>query len=61
MEAEQQRRKYEREAKKLGAEMLRRAEIRDQENQRRDAELEWVTGDDGQPLYTIDRRGDICK
>lgn len=58
VEAEQQRRKYEREAKKLGAEMLRRAEIRDQENQRRDAELEWVTGDDGQPLYTIDRRGE---
>jgi hypothetical protein len=57
VEAEKQRRKYEREAKKLGAEMLRRAEIREQENQRREAELEWVNGDDGQPLFTIDRRG----
>ncbi|KAJ5798978.1 uncharacterized protein N7503_006483 [Penicillium pulvis] len=54
VEAEQQRRKYEREAKELGAEMLRRAETRDQENQRRDAEFDWVTGDDNQPLYTID-------
>lgn len=59
VEAEQQRRKYEREAKKLGAEMLRRAELRDQENQRRDAELEWVTGDDSQPLYTSDSRGGV--
>jgi len=57
VEAEKQRRKYEREAKQLGAEMLRRAEIREQENQRREAELEWVNGDDGQPLFTIDRRG----
>jgi hypothetical protein len=57
VEAEKQRRKYERDAKQLGAEMLRRAEIREQENQRREAELEWVNGDDGQPLYTIDRRG----
>ena len=57
MEAEQQRRKYERDAKQLVAEILRRDEIRDQENQRREAELEWVNGDDGQPLYTIDRRG----
>jgi hypothetical protein len=57
VEAEKQRRKYERDAKQLVAEILRRDEIRDQENQRREAELEWVNGDDGQPLYTIDRRG----
>jgi predicted phage gp36 major capsid-like protein len=53
MEAEQQRRKYERDAKKLAAEMLRRAESRDRDNQRREAELEWVTGDDGQPLFPM--------
>jgi hypothetical protein len=56
VEAEKQRRKYEKDAKQLAAELHRRAEIMDQENQRREAELEWVDGDDGQPLYTIDRR-----
>ncbi|KAJ6109953.1 hypothetical protein N7486_002188 [Penicillium sp. IBT 16267x] len=57
VEAEKERRKYERDAKQLSAEMLRRTETMDQKNQRREAELEWVNGDDGQPLYTIDRRG----
>jgi hypothetical protein len=57
VEAEKQRRKYEREAKQKRDEWAHQAQIREQENQRREAELEWVNGDDGQPLYTSDRRG----
>jgi hypothetical protein len=57
VEAEKQRRKYEREAKQMRDDWARQDQIREQENQRREAELEWVNGDDGQPLYTIDRRG----
>jgi hypothetical protein len=57
VEAEKQRRKYEREAKQMRDEWARRDQIREQENQKREAEIEWVNGDDGQPLYAIDRRG----
>ena len=56
-EAEKQTRKWAREAKQKRDEWARQDQIREQENQRREAELEWVNGDDGQPLYTIDRRG----
>jgi hypothetical protein len=47
VEAEKQRRKYEKDAKQLAAEVHRRGEIRDQENQRREAELEWVNREEG--------------
>jgi ribonuclease HI len=57
VEAEKQRRRWEREAKQKRAEIDRQAAIRDQENQRKAGELEWVNGDDGQPLYCIDRQG----
>jgi hypothetical protein len=56
-EAEKQRRKWAREAKQKRDEWARQDQIREQENQRRAAELDWVIGDDGQPLYTIDRQG----
>jgi hypothetical protein len=56
-EAEKQRRKWEREAKKKRDEWAHQDQIREQENQGRERELEWVTGDDGKPLYCIDRRG----
>lgn len=56
-EAEKQRRKWAREAKQKRDEWARQDQIREQENQRRMVELEWVIRDDGQPLYSIDRQG----
>ena len=58
-EAEKQRRKWERDAKKQLDEMQRHDLIRDQENRRREEALEWVPGDDGQPLYCIDTKGTV--
>lgn len=55
-EAEKQRRRWERDAKQKRAEICRQAEIRDQENQRRETEVENVTTEDGQPFFMIDRR-----
>jgi hypothetical protein len=37
--------------------MLRNDHSKAAENQRREAELRWETGPDGQPLYCIDRQG----
>jgi hypothetical protein len=56
-EAEKQTRKWAREAKQKRDEWARQDQTREQENRRRERELSWVIGDDGQPLYTIDRQG----
>jgi hypothetical protein len=56
-EAEKQTRKWAREAKQKRDEWAHQDQIREQENQRRAADLNWVIGDDSQPLYSIDRQG----
>ena len=56
-EAEKQRRQVARDAKKKLDEMMHQDQIREQKNQGREREFSWVTGDDGQPLYCMDRGG----
>jgi hypothetical protein len=56
-EAEKEKRKWARDAKKQRNEFLRQDQIREQENQRREAELSWEAEEDGEPLYCIDRQG----
>ena len=58
-EAEKERRRWERDAKKQRNEILRNAESKATENQRREAELRWETGPDGQPLFCEDKRGAV--
>ena len=56
-EAEKERRKWARDAKKQRDKMLLQDQNREQENKKRAAELSWETGEDGEPLYCIDRQG----
>ena len=56
-EAEKERRRWARDAKKQRDERLRSDEIKTAENRRREASLRWETEPDGQPLYCIDRQG----
>ena len=57
VEAEKERRKWARDAKKQCDEMLRNGQLQAAENQRREAELRWETGPDGELFYCIDRQG----
>lgn len=56
-EVEKQRRKTARNSIKMFDEMKRQDQIKEQDNQRRERELSWVTRDDRQPLYCIDTQG----
>jgi hypothetical protein len=58
-DAEKERRRWEREAKQKRDEIDRQEQIKKRENQRRERELSWVTGEDGRPLYCIDRLGKV--
>lgn len=56
-EAEKERRKWTRDAKKQRDEMLRNDQLKAAENKKREAGLKWETGPDGELFYCIDRRG----
>ena len=58
-EAEKERRKWARDAKKQRDEMLRNDQIKAAENRKRESKLRWETREDGQPLYSIDRMGEV--
>ena len=58
-EAEKERRRWTRDAKKQRDEMLRNDRIKAVENIKREAALRWETGPDGEPLYCIDKRGEV--
>ena len=56
-DAEKEKRKWARNAKQQRNEMLRQDQSKEQENKKREVELSWETGEDGEPLYCIDRQG----
>ena len=58
-EAEKERRRWARDAKKQRNEMLHNDQIKAAENERREAELRWETRPDGQTLYCIDKKGRV--
>ena len=58
-EAEKERRRWARDAKKQRNEMLHNDQIKAAENERREAELRWETIPDGQTLDCIDKRGRV--